>query len=206
MNYTDCMVDLETMSTKTNAAILTIGAVKFDPAGEMKPLAEKETYYRKIDLQSCVNIGLHVDPATQKWWNSQGDIAKEEVMGTVDDRITIRKALLELNDFFFGCTYMWAQGIDFDCVILREAYTRLGITPPWKFWNSRDSRTVNDLAGISRKNAPLGVGKHSVHVFNNESCRCKKSDIVPLIVHNSLHDCYSQVYCLKLGLRNIKIK
>ena len=44
----DVMVDLETLSTKPNAAIVSIGAVFFDPkTGELG-----DTYYQVIDIET----------------------------------------------------------------------------------------------------------------------------------------------------------
>jgi hypothetical protein len=45
---TDVMLDIETYSTKTNACIMTIGAIKFKRGTELKKLEEMDTFYRRI--------------------------------------------------------------------------------------------------------------------------------------------------------------
>jgi DNA polymerase III epsilon subunit-like protein len=55
------MVDLETMSTRSHAAICSIGAVKF----EGKEILD--TFYCTIDLKTCKEAGMHISKDTIKW-------------------------------------------------------------------------------------------------------------------------------------------
>ena len=47
------MIDLETLATSTDAAVLTIGACKFDPKGDDRDKASRKmpSFYRRVDLQ-----------------------------------------------------------------------------------------------------------------------------------------------------------
>ena len=77
------MVDLETLSTKNNATILTIGAIKFnlkDAPGE----GEQNTFYMRVNLDSCKELGLDIDKNTEKWWNEQSPEAREEAFNEQD--------------------------------------------------------------------------------------------------------------------------
>ena len=49
------MIDLETLSTKPNATILTIGGVKFDPYSFTEP---SQGMYHRIDVDSQSTMGL----------------------------------------------------------------------------------------------------------------------------------------------------
>jgi hypothetical protein len=40
---------------------------------------------------------------------------------------------------------VWANGTDFDLVILRNAFERTGIRCPWAYYKGRDYRTVRKL-------------------------------------------------------------
>lgn len=60
MARTHIMIDSETLATSPNAAILTIGAVKFDPLGDELYVPEMESFYVKVDLDSCHELGLEV--------------------------------------------------------------------------------------------------------------------------------------------------
>jgi hypothetical protein len=59
------MVDLETLSTKSNAAILAIGAVKFTP--------EKGVYdnYYQVVTTPPETEGFHISTETLEWWTKQ---------------------------------------------------------------------------------------------------------------------------------------
>ena len=49
----EIMIDIETLSTTPNALILTIGAIKFNRNEDVKDLKELETFYVRIDQNSC---------------------------------------------------------------------------------------------------------------------------------------------------------
>ena len=62
------MIDLETLGTKPNSAILSIGAVYFDKDG----LGEE--FYANVDLQDSIDSGFDIDASTVYWWLSQYQI------------------------------------------------------------------------------------------------------------------------------------
>ena len=64
---TDLMIDLETLATSPDAAILTIGAVKFDPFGDDIKDPKCEKFYVRVDLDSCDRIGLVTTDDTIAW-------------------------------------------------------------------------------------------------------------------------------------------
>ena len=81
------VLDLETLGTKTNSSILTIGALIFNPNSTdiLDFVSEKtenspsiSTFYKKISLDSCESIGLEIDDATIKWWSQQNQEAQDE--------------------------------------------------------------------------------------------------------------------------------
>lgn len=178
---TDIMVDIETLSTCNNAVILTIGAVKFNRNRKTKSLEESFTFYRRINIDSCLEAGLVSSQDTLNWWNSQKEEIRHEVFENTD-RVDLRQALEDFSHYFIGSKYIWSHGDDFDCVILNSAYKALDMTPPWKFWNTRDTRTIFDIAKIR------------LDSFENNN------------LHHSLHDAYNQVKCLELAFSLIYIK
>lgn len=40
---------------------------------------------------------------------------------------------------------MWAKSPSFDCMILKEAYYRVGLKCPWGYYNERDLRTITHI-------------------------------------------------------------
>lgn len=138
-----CMVDLETLSTRPDAAILSIGACTFDGTRIL------DTYYENIELESCIRAGLHIDANTVYWWLQQSEAA--------------RKALFEhrkgLSDVLsnFSCFYrkasetLWSHGASFDLPILQTAYAKCSIQTPWGYRHARDTRTLYEAKGYVTK-------------------------------------------------------
>lgn len=134
------MLDLETLGSKPGAVIVAIGAVRF--GGGMLG-AE---FYRRVNAESCVRLGLQMDVSTVLWWMKQKD----------DARLELTKPGAELaeaiSDFSHFCSsrpsasnVLWGNGSDFDNAILSRCYEVCGHNPPWQFWNNRCYRTVKNL-------------------------------------------------------------
>jgi hypothetical protein len=175
----DVMIDIETWSTAPNATILTIGAIKFDrKGGFLKPMGQYETFYVRVDPQSCEAIGCYTDPNTVKWWKNQSRQAQYEAIEN-PDKMPITEALTKLSKWIGNSRYIWANSPSFDCVILESAYERCGLEIPWKFWNTRDCRTIFDLSGIRKNTLPAG----------NE--------------HYAVADCYRQIVGVKRALKKL---
>lgn len=132
------MVDLETMGTSSDAAIVGIGACEFD--GERIG----NTFYRSVNLSSAVARGLTMDPSTVMWWLGQSDAARQAIRFNTEP---IEKALTDFAFWAFECAAkdnirMWAKGPSFDCATLSHAYKVCQIARPWHYWNDRCVRTM----------------------------------------------------------------
>lgn len=138
----DVMIDTETLGTTPGSAILSIGAVMFGPAG----LGEE--FYAPISLVSCIEAGLTIDPGTVAWWMKQSDAARAAAFR--DDAESLQAVLEQFTCWLnlVDAERPWAHGANFDPPLLEAAYRACGMTPPWKFWNARDTRTLYDLAGV----------------------------------------------------------
>jgi len=155
------MIDIETMGTSTEAAIVAIGAVLFDPETEQLG----DTYYAKVDLADAVKDGGKIDAATVLWWLKQGDAARDELTGA--GRVDIDIALAGLYVFIEDNTdkdalQVWANGASFDLPILTTAFPRSGyIHGPWKFYQERCYRTLKNIRPDIKAVAPAGNVKHN---------------------------------------------
>lgn len=143
----DVMIDLETMGNSANAAIVSIGAVFFDP--ETKQLGKK--FYERVSLRSSHEIGLSIEPDTTLWWMEQPDAARIEL--TLPG-MHIEDALIDFSELFLGekttgkntqNIRIWGNGAAFDNVILSNAYKKAKIKQPWEFWNDRCYRTMKAM-------------------------------------------------------------
>ena len=153
MANTDIMIDLETLNTTPDASILTIGAVKFDPFGREVSDPKMDSFYCKVDLDSCDRIGLTTNDDTIAWWANQSKEAQEAAFDPTD-RIDIEEAFARLYKFCWGAKRVWANGSCFDIIICEHVYRKISRAIPWKFWEVRDVRTAFDL-GIDPKRPPV---------------------------------------------------
>ena len=146
------MLDLETMGTSSQAAIVAIGAIEFDPVtGKLG-----REFYRNVDLSDCIKHGLRVDGRTVMWWLSQSDEARQALMAT--HPIPLRDALLQFDEFmqYVDVPSVWGNGAGFDNVILSNAYETVGLKRPWSYKGDRDVRTMTmlgEIIGIQHEDA-----------------------------------------------------
>lgn len=134
------MVDLETLATSPDAAILTIGAVLFDPYSTL--IYDK--LYMRVDLDSTTALGMKIDDSTIEWWSKQSAAAQEEAFSE-ENRIPITEAIEKFHKFAWNSEAFWSHGSIFDINILDTYYRALKKAPPWNYWQVRDTRTVFDL-------------------------------------------------------------
>jgi exodeoxyribonuclease VIII len=153
MANTDIMIDLETLATSPDAAILTIGAVKFDPFGDDVNDPKYTKFYTRVDLDSCDKIGLVTNDDTIDWWANQSKEAQDEAFGETD-RVDIVDAMHQLYKFCWGAKRVWSHGATFDIVICEHIFRKIGKAIPWSFWEVRDTRTLFDI-GINPNRPPV---------------------------------------------------
>lgn len=181
----EVMIDIETLSTRGNAIIASISAVKFDRSGRISELdIEKglDIFDVRIDIDSCEKLGMHKDDKTIEWWKKQDKGVYDDIFNK-GNRKNISDALKMLSKWYEGCDKIWSQGASFDIPILSEAYSLCNIDIPWKFYNIRDTRTIYDLANVNTWDLPKGKE------------------------HNSLYDCYRQIYGVQTSYKKLsKIK
>jgi len=161
--FMDIMLDLESLGTRPDCAILTLGAVKFNPY-VLDDFGE--SLYLRIDVDEQLALGREVQEDTLQWWMKQAEDVREEALGE-GDRVSLESMYKQLNRFVVGVTNIWCQGPAFDIVILENIYRQCGWPTPWQFWQIRDSRTLFGVHGDPREKGKVGL-------------------------HNALEDCVSQ--------------
>jgi hypothetical protein len=136
----DVMLDLETMGTSTDSAIVAIGAVEFD----MSTCKTGSSFYQNIHLADSAKHGRKIDPATVLWWMSQPDEARRALMYSAEPLLHV----LDKFDAWMECcaprdqVRVWGNGPSFDNAILAATYASAGRKPPWKYVNDRCFRTI----------------------------------------------------------------
>jgi hypothetical protein len=147
----ECMLDLETLSIKHNAAIISIGAVKFDPADSIGQLGdpnnpEYKPFHMTIDMFDVVtNHKFHVDGQTVKWW--MGDNVSNEARAAVLLDAQPLEVVLQAFWQWYGPESIptWGNGANFDNAILRNAYEEVAGVCPFKFYHDRCFRTMKAM-------------------------------------------------------------
>lgn len=144
--YRDLSLDLETLSLRHDAAIISIGCVEFDRyTGEFG--AE---FYREVEFESAVKSG-HVSGETLRWWMERDERAKR-VFLNAEKKFALAVALDEFTTWVRSRQqnggYIWANGPAEDISWMRSAYVAgcVGLQPPWHYSNVRDMRTILDAA------------------------------------------------------------
>lgn len=137
------MLDLETLSTDSNAAIASIGAVIF--CDEKLELLDE--FYVNVDIQSSIDHGGVVSGSTIEFWLDQSDEARSSLL--VDTRHII-DALSMFESFIReagGIAGVWGNGAAFDNVVLANAYKRSGVykSAPWPFYRDMCYRTMKNF-------------------------------------------------------------
>ncbi len=131
------MIDLETLGNKPGSVIVALGAVVFSREGISRE------FYTRIDADSCVKVGLTMDPSTVKWWLNQGEEARAEIL---KPGLPLAVACMDFTNFLFGHeAQVWGNGAAFDNVLLAAAFRAAGWEVPWKFWNDRCFRTLKAM-------------------------------------------------------------
>lgn len=170
------MVDIETLANCSNPVITSIGAICFDiNTGE-----KFETFYKVVDIQSCLDLGMRVMGGTIMWWFQQNEEARKELCS--NERVPLKNALLSFYSFCDDQSFIWAESPRFDLGFLRDAYDNIDTKIPWDFRKERDVRTiVGECPEIKQKYLNQGIA------------------------HNALDDCKRQIDYL-VETRNKVIK
>lgn len=159
------MVDIETMSTRPNATIVSIGACLFSPIGEDTEdsirAEEDRCFYQVISLESNEQAGRHFQAGTIEWWFKQDEAARTALFE--NSHITnLATALYRFRrwaqDALPKVNRIWAKSPDFDCTILASAFGATNDLWPFKFWESRCVRTAVEMAYPDGDQPQIGVG------------------------------------------------
>ena len=172
------MLDIETLSTRPESVVLTLGAVKFDPWAD--EVAMDSGLYLRINVDEQLALGRHVQEETVEWWGKQEESVREEALGE-GDRVSLEDTAAQLNRFLVGAECIWCQGPAFDIVILENLYRQLVKPTPWQFWQIRDSRTLFGVHGDPRVKGRAQA-------------------------HNALADCYYQARAVQDVYKQVGVK
>jgi len=202
-NNMESMTDIETLGTVEGSPVLTIGAVLFDPyASDSAEELLRRAINIRLDVSDSIDLSRSVEGATIRWWFQQSDDAIKALV--TGESVPVKEALTKLwryfnergtfvnKEFFEGLSSFpkacrhWAKDPDFDMRLLRYYYEHpnIKIQLPWKFFDCRSVRTVQDLAWPG--------GKDDRPVFQ-----------VPGVAHDARWDAITQAMTVQAAIRRL---
>lgn len=132
------LVDLETLSTQHNAAIMSIGAVRFDNN------KVHEVFYVNIDPLTCIQKGAVAEQRTMDWWKTQPESVQNALTvnpKSLDEAISMFEVWFRKVDN----SYIWGNGPTFDCSILEDSFKLCNKRSPWPYNKERCVRTITQF-------------------------------------------------------------
>lgn len=150
------MVDCETLSTHTNATLLSIGACCFD-------IETGEVFSKFYQPVIRYNQNRHIKPETEKWWQKQSDAARQAAFDD-PDAVTLRAALRFFSAWVDGVRgeFLWSFGATADITWLTSAYEDVGLPFPFLYRNLRCMRTLVNLPGAIPPPERTGIEHHAL--------------------------------------------
>lgn len=165
-------IDMETLSTEHNAALLSIGAVICD----FNTGQQVDTFYANITPESSIAAGLDVSESTKAWWAKQGQAAQDVL--SVNQR-PLRDVLVDFAKWLagHGVQYAIGNGPRADNQWLESACKAVGMQSPIKYWGDLDMRTLTfigtHILGLDHwHNTFKGVKHNALHDAINEAEFC----------------------------------
>lgn len=142
MKYTDVMIDLETLGSNPQAAIVAIGLYFFN-------LDNDECVERQYYI-STNGIKGQIDASTVAWWLQQSQEARDALVTGLGRGMGEKATALKIVDDFYNFTdtdrvCVWGNGANFDITILESLFRRVNEPAPWKFYNVRCYRTMKSV-------------------------------------------------------------
>lgn len=143
MTQNHIMLDLETLGVKPGCAILSIGAIPFDPNEPKIETIPFNSFHLGVEYKSCQEAGLFTDEATLNFWKKPEQAQAVERLKRLD-KFSVYEATVKFCTWWAQVkgTYVWANGATFDPPILEHVLNLYKINTPWRFWNVRDTRTI----------------------------------------------------------------
>ncbi|WP_318493539.1 3'-5' exonuclease [Photobacterium leiognathi] len=160
------MVDIEGLSTDNDAPMSEIGAVKYNPkTGECF-----EEFEVLVDIEDSMRYS-QPSATTIKFWMKQSDEARSHFN---EKGLPLDVALINLSEWLQGLKdaypsddvklHVWGNGVNYDNVVLCNAYKKVGLEVPWDHYSDEHVRTIvtmgREILGIDPKKEMVRKGTY----------------------------------------------
>ena len=142
-NKTHLMLDLETLSARQDAAIISIGATIFTFENGIS-----DEFLMNISVKDASKYNRSITKDTLLWWKQQPSEVWKSVTTNSQTLPDVLNAFNEFASVVGSKGFLWANGAAFDFGIVRGSYEACGIERSWKHWQELDLRTMSTVLGI----------------------------------------------------------
>lgn len=172
------VMDLETLGTSADAAILSIGAIALDSRYQLV------SYFSAgpISLESNRKAEREVTSGTILWWMQQPAEARDFSFTPDDDCMHLYTALERFcrwADFAYRSKKVWGNGPEFDNVIFERAMYAYLADPTDVLWNYSDNQSLRTARLLDIQLQLSGAW------------------VPPVIPHVALYDAYAEAFYLQ---------
>lgn len=168
VKFNDLMIDFETLGQTPSAAVISVGAVFFDPVtGEKGP-----TFYMAFDIDEQIKKGRSIDGSTLKWWMGQSGAAKKVFNEQAKDPKQVLELFAKwvLSNNSISKIYPWGNGSSFDISIFEDLFRMYDVKCPWMYYNVFDLRTFKRfVAGGEKVDKAEGVNHNALDDAQNQA-------------------------------------
>ena len=135
----DLMLDIETLGTKHDAPVLSLGACWFNyDKPEIEPTGKIHVVF-DVEYQQK-HQGRIIRADTVKWWMGQSEAARSALF---PPNPTLFQSFIDkLTAMTSAADAIWAKGPDFDCTILQSLVEACGVDYKWPYYKHRCVRTM----------------------------------------------------------------
>ena len=145
------MVDIETLGTKPYSVIVAIGAT-----------TGKRDFYQTLEIRNGVECGLKMDSDTVLWWLKQDEAARSVFLEN-EKGVKLFEALSAFGRFVpENDVMLWGNSAAFDLGLLGNAYDKLGLPRPWKYWQEGCYRTLKNVRRDIEQGPRIGVAHNAL--------------------------------------------
>lgn len=149
--------DLETLHTRADGAILSIGAAA-------RVDGEIVTFYSACNLESQSERAVSQD--TLDWWQKNPELW-QKTMNACSFSPDLSDVLRDLNKWYASLgtdkdeLFPWGNGANFDIAFLEHAFDECSQNTAWHYHTTRDLRTIKHVAKLLGGHGPVErVGTH----------------------------------------------
>lgn len=137
LTKTCVMLDTETLSTLPNAVCISIGAVKFNQDGII------DRFLVNLDPTQSKELGHHISTDTLNWWKKQKPGVLKQ---SLESSVSPANAINQFKTWYGSKSLQsFSKGSYFDFPIIEEYFRDFDLTPPWKYWDVKCYRTIQDM-------------------------------------------------------------